>query len=321
MNYGIIVFTKDRLNTLEKILPILQSTEYRIIIIDDSCVINNRKQVRSIAEVSRSTIYFGIEEYNLLIHDYKLGHESWRFLLRRPGIKEWNLGYMRNLALILTRHYKLDRVAFIDDDIVVTDIHSFRSLYKELDQFAFSGPEIVGLRDDSIIGHIAHRVGYSEERLLSGGCIFFSPGTVKHYFLNIYNEDWIWLLLHCNEGMNFTMKQEVYQLYNDPFESFGNKIEFQEQGEVLLNCLLKAQKNGVSPNLVETDCWNSVIIHRVSFLDSILMRHEIQHEDVYYQIVNTARSIAINLTGEQLRALITAYYEKLDMFQKLYHSL
>ena len=119
---SVFLFTKDRpevfRQTLENLMPII----HRIFIVDDSCHYSNRSENEKIA-LTNGCVYLGEKSFQNFMIAHKIVPDICSFLLSPPGTVEWNLGYMRNFALLYAKALKLETVLFMDDDITVRDKH------------------------------------------------------------------------------------------------------------------------------------------------------------------------------------------------------
>ena len=84
--------------------------------------------------------------------------------------------------------------------------------------------------DDSILGHIATKVGFTFERMYSGGCMGFNTKIVCNYFINLCGGDWIWQYMQTVNHKKTEFGQAWQEPY-DPYENYQSRILFQEKGE------------------------------------------------------------------------------------------
>src|ERR1035437_8572337 len=234
---AIFIFTKDRPETLNKTLDSIQHVQYTKFVIDDSVKPENLKSVSQICNEYPNCIYLGKMEFNQFTSSQGIDFPKFDFLLREVGSMEWNLGYARNFALLYSKYLGLEKVLFTDDDIQVPYLKLIEELFQSINNYQFVGANILGLVDDSALGHIATDLGINNERMLSGGFMVFNPNKIEHFFLNNYNEDWIWLFLQLKEK-EYLQTGEVFQELTNPLTSYKTKVIFQEFGEIALDGIL-----------------------------------------------------------------------------------
>ncbi|MBK8549850.1 MAG: hypothetical protein IPL53_01860 [Ignavibacteria bacterium] len=121
----------------------------------------------------------------------------------------------------------------MDDDIKVSSISLIDDLFELKKKYELVGSHITGMNDDSILGHIATDLNLSNEKMLSGGFVVLSPKTVSNYFLNIYNEDWIWFYFQLKSKRYF-QTGNVFHSITNPFYKFKSKIIFKNSGRLQL---------------------------------------------------------------------------------------
>ncbi|RYE56063.1 MAG: hypothetical protein EOP48_08820, partial [Sphingobacteriales bacterium] len=262
---AIFIFTKDRPGTLKRTLASIESVPYSKFIIDDSTNCDNQRSVFKLCEQYTKCHYLGREQFRIFVFQNKIQFPKFNFLLRELGSTEWNLGYARNFALLYSKSIHSDKVLFMDDDIQVLDLKVIEDLLHRINQFQFVGANITGLVDDSILGHIATDLGIFNETMLSGGFMIFDPRTIDQYFLNNYNEDWIWLFLQLR-GREYLHIGEVFQELSNQHDS-EEKILFQEYGEIALDGILDLFKEKSYDSLIEVSFWLRILSERKEYLN------------------------------------------------------
>ncbi|MBX2980262.1 MAG: hypothetical protein KF905_13285 [Flavobacteriales bacterium] len=218
MNTGIFIFTRDSPRRVAKCLEGISATPHRRFVVDDSSEPQHRDEVKELC-VTLGHEYLGGIEYERFLNERRISKADFSFLVREPGFPEWNLGFARNYALLKAHSIGLDRVLFMDDDIQVPAISLIDEFFQRVGSTSFVGAKVDGAVDLSLLGHIAAEAGMTNPEMLSGGFLAFNPATVTEHFVNVYNEDWIWLLLQVNR-QNFTQHGSVIQDYTVSFPCF-----------------------------------------------------------------------------------------------------
>jgi hypothetical protein len=318
-NTGIFIFTKDKPKSLKSTLDSLNNCRHKVFIIDDSIRKENIESCRHLLNDTNHQ-YFGRREFILFTKGNKIELKKFPFLLRQLGNVNWNLGYARNFALVVAKSLYLKKVLFMDDDIIVHSPGQIDTLFTLLGEYDFAGAHISGLVDDSILGHIATELGIYNERMLSGGFMTFNPFKIEHYFLNNYNEDWIWLFLHLNTKRQI-QTSEVFQSIGNPFHNYKRKILFQEFGETALDGILDLYPGKLYESLTSEVFWQRMIKERMDYLNHLFDCSEKKNLIDYMKIINYVIANSSALDPKSFTNLFSEYFSNLTSFKKLFNSL
>lgn len=285
---------------------------------DDSALPENRRAVAELCQL-QGYQYLGRKEYAQFLVEEHIAESDFSFLLREPGYPDWNLSYVRNFALLLARSMGLERVLYMDEDIRVPDIGLIDELFSLLTDVSFAGAHVDGMPDQSILGHIAADVGVNNPEMLSGGFLAFNPSSVTEYFVNIYNEDWIWLFLqiltqrHAKHG-------SVLQETADRFDRYQSKVLFQEHGELIVDGLVDGHANGSYAELESFDFWARMLLERDEYLQDLYSRSVAQDRPKYVSILRhllTHRQVS---SPEEITACCMSYKTNRIAFKGLLSS-
>lgn len=316
----IILFTKDRLETLNTTIESLCETPYKKFVIDDSNISTNQTGVSELCRRYKNFHYIGKLEFQRFVTQHNISLPKYSFLLRELGDINWNLGYARNFALLFSKSASFDKVLFSDDDIIVTDNKLIQKLFHSLDTFKFAGANIAGLIDDSLLGHIATEMDIENERTLSGGFMVYKPKIIKHFFLNNYNEDWIWILLQM-KNENLLQIGDVFQEIKDPFDNYKSKVIFQEFGELVLDGVFNCYNGGSFDNLTNISFWDQIVKDRTEYLKMLTEKAHLSSKGKSLEIINWVKLNSEIFHAEIFQNLFTQYAKDRLLFLKLYYSL
>jgi glycosyltransferase involved in cell wall biosynthesis len=315
----IIIFTKDRPASLEKTLHSIQQSTFSKFIIDNSISTIQQEKVQRLCKKYTGCNYLGKTEFDDFIKKNKINRHTYSFLLHRPGTKKWNLGYARNFALCYARKIKAGKVLFMDDDIEVRDYRIINHLFAQLEIYPFTGAHISGLVDDSVVGHIATGVKVKNERMLSGGFMAFKPEGITHYFLNYYNEDWIWLFMQLRQK-KYLQQRKVFQQLTDPLKNYKDKILFQEFGEIILDGILDLYKQSSWKNMERENFWQRMLKERKEYLDELAAKATKAGNQQYIEILQWLISHS-GFKAAAFTKLSEKYFSDKTLFNSLYQSL
>ena len=221
--------TRDRPESLRKTLQGINShclrnigSSYVVVVIDDSILEDNRKANQCLVakHFKNNIFYFGLHEEQLLIKQIKacsgVSQEVLNCYLRPLGGKNWDLGAIRNYALLLVNIIgtATTTVVTIDDDVKLVSLSSRlknkNKLLKDMinavkqNRLALVGGRLEGDPDASTIERIclywrklSKNFNFklsNREIPISGGLMAFSSYWASRIpFPRLYNEDWIWL--------------------------------------------------------------------------------------------------------------------------------
>jgi hypothetical protein len=110
-NY-ILLTTKDRPAVLKRTLENLKNINIQLMIIDDSTSSETYKMIVNEYKDSNIIYHGRIKQSEYLKKFKNLEHDGF---IRPLGTESWNLGYVRNYALIISKLLGYTKVLFIDE--------------------------------------------------------------------------------------------------------------------------------------------------------------------------------------------------------------
>lgn len=308
----ILVFSKDRPDRLMKTMPSLIKVAYPIHLIDDSVSIENREEIRNLCK-QFSIKYHGRQEQKIVIDSLNVTYAQ-KFI-GRLGNNKWNLGRNRNYGIIYSILSGYKKVIFMDDDVVCNN-ETIDNVFIKLSECSFVGATIFGMPDHSIVGHIYRACGSLLPQYVSSTFIGIDLYKVKQYFINKYNEDWIWLFLE-NYGQDVPKIGSVTQLTFDPFVNWKSKIEFQEFGEILWNGLHYNKPFNIN-KLTNADHWGNILQVRKEEINRI------STFSLPYNLKNNIFSIKAYLlkkhkdySGKSFAKIFEYYFSELENWRRI----
>ncbi|MDT0349531.1 hypothetical protein [Pseudonocardia charpentierae] len=148
------------------------------------------------------------------------------------GGRASDLSTKRNLGLLLARLMGWGKIAFIDDDITLTDTAVFRRLSKSLDTSNMAGMVCRDYPDNSVVCHALRLAGFHQDNFVSGAVLgvncYDLPLT---FFPDIYNEDWFFFS-RAVVNHELTSVGDATQLPYKPFADPG-RARSEEFGDLL----------------------------------------------------------------------------------------
>ena len=204
--------------------------------------------------------------------------------------ERWDLPIKRNFAIQHALTMEYERIMLVDDDI--------RSISKEclatgtqcLDNYTLAGCFVDDFIDTSVMGHLEHAAGDPVYPFLSGSFLLLRPHDVEGFFPCIYNEDWLFMILHivdrtiCSFGT-------VGQLKFDPFGVSGRSV-FQEFGDLLVDGLYALLADDQYRRRHDKDVWAGLIAQRREFILSLSDRlPKKKHQRIIEKMLDVSNDI------------------------------
>ena len=318
--HRIIIFTKDRPDILNKTLQSIKNKNISVIVLDDSYLIENRVNNKNKIKKYSNVIYHGKDEQQKLLKKTSIEKELLEKFTHKLGSKGWNLGYARNYAIVLARSLQLKKVLFMDDDIIVESKTLIPKIFNLLDKYDFLGAKVTGMIDDSVVGYIVRELKYPSEEYFSGGFIAFNPYNVTEYFINRYNEDWIWMYLH-HFKYSFHLYGSVRQLPFDNFKNAINKAKKQEVGEILVDGIKECFTRRNIIQLRKTQFWKRVLLEKQLYYKELKTLSLQSNNLNLYAILSSAATYSSKLKPQMFSLIMNEYFNERQKWIKILKSL
>lgn len=177
----------------------------------------------------------------------------------------YDLPAKRNLALAIAAASRFERIALLDDDIVIKAAQMREACAVVSKEFPLAGYYALEFGDVGTIERLAQReFGTSSAQTMPGGnCLFLFLPAVTGFFPYIYNEDWLFAFsnLTCRRGVALG---SVRQLPHTPWRNL-RRVRFEEFGEVIITGVLRCR--GIeNHDLLTLPFWNDIIATRAADL-------------------------------------------------------
>ncbi|MGD1084989.1 MAG: hypothetical protein ABSA47_09610 [Verrucomicrobiota bacterium] len=218
----------------------------------------------------------------------------------------WDLPMKRNFVIqhALTRNH--NRILLVDDDIRLIGNGCLSAGTQSLTRYAAAGCFVDRFVDTSVMGHLERIAGDPVYPFLSGSFLFLKPHDVRGFFPCIYNEDWLFMILHV---LNRTICSlgSVGQLKFDPFRGSTRSI-FQEFGDVLVDGLYSLVADEHYERRHSEELWAGILAQRRNFLRSLSRRLP---QAKYQRIISTMLDVSSGITPEDCLDFIRAWEKDL----------
>lgn len=288
-----------------------------IIILDNSRWSKFGKSIRSLSGFS-GVLYHGPRQQSVVMDTLARFGRSVSTFTGPLGATYWNTGLVRNYAILLSKVIGFRKVLFVDDDVSVKDLELLRAAFRMLERVDFVGARIGGLADQSIIGHIGLKQGDAElSEFVSGGFMGLRLGSVMEPFLNYYNEDWIWVLMHKSASYAMTPAKVVHQTFHSLQRNGSNRAIRQEMGEMLLEGVWNAAPSRNFSLLTDEKAWKQVIADRVFWIEDIAKKCRQQNDRIGIAIATALLRHASTISPSLLAAIFEQYFAVLPEWRSI----
>lgn len=305
------LITKDHPERLKLTLPSLLAASDRVYVIDSSRSSDTKNLCSAMNAVNLR--YHGRDQQGKMISSHKVLERalSERFITELSD-DCWDIWSKRNYILLFSLLNRFSEILLIDDDVIpttdlITDVLSLARSY------SLVGANIRGMRDVSVVGHICSLNGIVNQNFISGHFLAVNvPRAAQYYFPDLYNEDWIFILLNSLSSPA-ARYGSIFHLYWDPFAGTGSRTSFEEVGEVFTEGLAQSVlcRAGTAPmNCLEH--WSETLSRRRIVLSALASDGLVRSMPVVAGILECARTVAAAVTPRDLLKLWRDYLEKLD---------
>lgn len=209
--------------------------------------------------------------------------------------RDSDLGFKRNVGLLIGRMCAFDVVMFVDDDISTTRASQlgrpdggggdpFASIDRVLAEFVeFGNVHVAGwhqqdMDDHSVLYHALRLVGRRQDTFISGGTLAARAGGPLPFFPTVYNEDWVFNALVMLESA----PREPYggvrcagTVYQDAYPQFTiERAKSEELGDLFAEGLYSLLAGGpraqVATMAAKRAYWEEAIESRLRLIDDTL---------------------------------------------------
>ena len=265
---AVVVVTRDHVDRLRTTLPRIAGGHCPVILLDDST--NALARGRCMRLAKRLDIaYHGLREQRSVLSG--VSPSLIEGLVAQLGTPGWTLGLCRNYSLLLARYMGIEKLILVDDDITLPSQHMLARTLNLLGDFDFAGAKTVGLADDSVVGHLARRLGIVQYDFVTGQYLGVRCRLQRSFFPNEYNEDLVFLLLGANQG-RIARCGTVRQLHRGHAGMGVERALSQEAGEIHCEGCIRAAIEGTPAALQESGFWKAILAFRVRALRDLLAR-------------------------------------------------
>lgn len=179
----------------------------------------------------------------------------------------------RNLGLVVAKVAGLERLLFLDDDIVGITRSGARAAAALAEWFDAVGLENKGYPDNSVVCHTYRELEEGgQQQFIGVGALAVDARSNPSFFPNIYNQDWMFMLGSGpwpRLAVTGRMKQVAYDPFADP-----DRARREEFGDCIGEGLYWLLDEGVSIERADSEHWTDFLKRRLYFIQHLIARVE-----------------------------------------------
>lgn len=178
---------------------------------------------------ARALIVAVPEDYTLPLDPFRTSRPEFE---KVAGGRKSDLSLKRNLGLVLARLSGWTKILFLDDDITLSKLGSFRRLAAQLDDNPIVGMINRQFPDNSVVCHARRLAKLKQDSFVSGAVLGVNCGDLPlPFFPDVYNEDWFFFsraVARNDLAYVGDASQKPYEPFADPkrarHEEFGDLL-------------------------------------------------------------------------------------------------
>lgn len=312
----VFLITKNHPERLRVTLPAIAASADRLYILDSSS--GPETQVVCSDLNASHVCYHGPEQQQRVLAE----RTSFRQALRSGFItllsdNHWDIWSKRNYALLYAHSCGFSRILLIDDDVIPPP-----GLVGESLRLAAShklvGARVHGMPDVSVVGHLCALLGFTSQSFVSGHFLAVNvPAAVWFYFEDLYNEDWMFVLLN-SVSTQVARHGAIFQLYWNPYNGTEERGASEEFGEIIIEGVARAllAGEGLEP-LGQLTHWSEVVARRHRTLDAVAAAGLIATMPACLSIMRSIKKAASAVTAERCLDFWQTYQSRLPEWRAL----
>jgi hypothetical protein len=195
------------------------------------------KQTRADQVVERVSTSPGLRALVVEIQE-NWGHPGFPTQTSNEAFKSANadrasdLSAKRNIGLLLARLHGWNKIAFLDDDITISQPDDIARLAAQLDRHQVAGMIVREHPDNSVVCHARRDAGLRQDVFLTGAALGVHCNSLPlSFFPDIYNEDWFFFAREAADrelpGVGYANQPEY-----DPYATV-ERAQCEEFGDLL----------------------------------------------------------------------------------------
>lgn len=306
----VFLITKNHPERLRLTLPAIAASSDRLYVLDSSKESETQELCSNLK--SSHMCYHGPKQQQRLLVE----RASFRQALQSGFITllsddTWDIWSKRNYALLMARANGFSRVFLIDDDVVPPP-GLIGELLKLSDTHKLAGARVRGMPDVSVVGHLCALLGFTSQSFISGHFLAVNmPAAAEFYFADIYNEDWLFVLLN-SLSTRAVRYGAIFQLYWNPYNGTEKRAISEEFGEMIIEGLARSMLAGAGDApLDQLTYWNDIVRRRRLTLDAIGASPLLTTMPACLALLHSIRETASGITAEKCLNFWQTYQARL----------
>jgi hypothetical protein len=293
----VFLVTKNHPERLRVTLPAIAASADRVYVLDSS---TNTETRALCADAAISHVcYHGPQEQEREIGVTPILQRALRSgFITLLAEDRWDIWSKRNYALLHARLHGYSRILLIDDDVVATPT-VVASAIGLAGVHKLVGARIRGMPDVSVAGHLMGLAGVTSQHFISGHFLALDvEASSQFYFADIYNEDWLFILLNSISwpvGRHGT----IFQMYWNPYNGSEARAVSEEFGEVIVEGVARALlADRATARLDQLEHWHATLEARRRMLDAVAARAPLASMPACLSILCAIQEASSTFTAE-----------------------
>jgi len=197
-----------------------------------------------------------------------------------------DLSTKRNVALILARMLRWQRIFFLDDDIRDISPADLQDTVSMLGYYSVAGMRVSNFPDNSVACHAHRMTGGLQDVFITGAALAVDCQRNTGFFPKIYNEDWLFFYDLAASRKLGSSERKVTQLRYNPFAD-SQRAAWQEFGDILAEGLYALLDRGQDWQDATDGYWVNFLDARRRFLKEIADRADMVGSGIREQLLSS----------------------------------
>lgn len=306
----VFLITKDHPERLSVTLPAIAASSDRLYIIDSSTGPETRRLCSDL-DAPHVSYHGPAEQQRVVAEKVSLQRAVQSGFITWLSDNSWDIWSKRNYALLYARLCSFSRVLLIDDDVIpppglVGESLGLVGAHKVV------GARVRGMPDVSVVGHLSSLIGLTNQSFVSGHFLAVDvPAAASFYFADLYNEDWLFVLLN-SISWPVARHGSIFQLYWNPYSGTEARAVSEEFGEVVIEGVARSLLAGDgTARLDHLAHWTDVVARRYRTLDVLAASDLLASMPACIAIMRSIREAASAVTADRCLDFWQTYQARL----------
>jgi glycosyltransferase involved in cell wall biosynthesis len=311
------LITKNRFDALRLTLPTL-ATECDVIYVVDSSTDDRTERLCASYPAHWNIQYHGPRQQRAVLNGSPIMQKALaNDFICHFTVNKRDIAAKRNYIILLALLYGFQNIIFLDDDVIAPPKLIANALSLST-TYGIVGAGVTGMPDLSVIDHIAMLNGVSRPFFLSGHFMAINLRQASQYFFpNMANEDWYYVFLNALR-LRIARIGHIVHLYWNPFDQTESRAAYEEEGEIIIEGLMRAIGDSRNTCLLRSEAhWSEVISRRRDTLKNLGLSPVAQSVTAIRSIVASAERANLAISAQACMKCFADYDARLSQWRLL----